>query len=113
MKQEEAIRRAPVPEARMRLQEATAKTNNPTPISTSSSSFKAPRKQVQPVRAAQKTYDPAKDPFATDEPPGAVSVDARRKIVEPASNNPFDEEDEDVKEAADRKELDSNLNPFE
>lgn len=117
MKQEEAIKRAPVPEARMRLQEATVKPT--TQNSSSASSFKAPRKQIQTPKVPHpKAYDPAKDPFATDEPTAASVVDPRRKVAEVvASTNPFaddeEEEEDDVREAVDRKVLDKNLNPFE
>lgn len=114
MKQEEAIKRAPVPEARMRLQEATAKPTNPTPTSTTAT-FKAPRKQTQTAKFPPKTYyDPSKDPFASDDLPAAVSVDPRKKVAEAVSTNPFgDIDDADVPVAEDRKALDSNLNPFE
>lgn len=115
MKQEEAIKRAPVPEARMRLQEATSKSTTAAP-SNPSSTFKAPRKQVPVVRVVPKVYDPAKDPFATDDLSVAPSVvDPRKKVTENVSSNPFGDadNDDDEDEVADRKALDSNFNPFE
>lgn len=114
MKQEEAIKRAPVPEARMRLQEAALKPSTITTTPTTSS-FKVPRKQAPVVKAPPKTYDSSKDPFAIDLLPIApISIDPPKKAPAAASTNPFgDDEQEDVAEAAEPKALDSNLNPFE
>lgn len=111
MRQEEAIKRAPIPEARMRLHEVSSNKPSIVPTSGTSSSFKAPRKQPALVKVTPKTYDPAKDPFAEDENAAAFD-DAPKKVSDVASNNPF-ENPEDDHEEADRKALDSNLNPFE
>lgn len=134
MRQEEAIRRVPLTEARMRQQEA-AKTKDMSKPSAAAPTFRAPQKKSAPISRAsvvgvERAYDPAKDPFHEDESGhddgaaggGGAAAAAGSLAKEATSLNPFgdcdDEEEGDevvVAVAANvvRKPLDRNLNPFE
>lgn len=136
MRQEEAIRRLPLPEARMRLQEAAGSGGKTAKVAAGSAAvpaFRAPQKQTtagvtarsggqthsrgatakpQQQHPADRAYDPTKNPFGEN---GDDDEDAAREAT---TLNPFgdcDDDDDGVGGGAAvvRKPLDRNLNPFE
>lgn len=132
MRQEESIRRQPLPEARMRLQEASKAKDNLPKASAAAPAFRVPQKKSSaPISrpmssgrsiavAVDRAYDPTKNPFGEDDE-AAAGGGAASAAKEATTLNPFGDCDDDDEEekggvvvvAGVRKPLDKNLNPFE
>lgn len=138
LRQDEAIKRMPLPEGRMRQQESGG-VKPKEPVKVQTPAFRVPQKQphsaaaqrnasdagrrgAQPPVAVDRAYDPAMNPFydpaknpfgeaeEDDAAPGSSKAPLSGSLAKEATTlNPFGECDE----VDEQKPLDSNLNPFE